>query len=182
MIFREEIDSFQALRVRDVIRQGLLIATYITVALVSWRCLILFTQAPGTLVVVISGSMEPGYHRGDLLFLHRRFEDNPIQAGDVVVYNLPGRTIPIVHRVVRIHERTRDGKRLFLTKGDNNARDDRFLYPLGVDWVEEDQIIGKSFAYVPRIGYLTIAMTEIPFTRYLSLGLILFFMLVVDED
>ncbi len=54
-------------------------------------------------VVVLSGSMEPGFHRGDILFLN--MGKAPIRTGEVVVFNLEGREIAIVHRVIKVHER-----------------------------------------------------------------------------
>ena len=45
--------------------------------------------------------MEPAFQRGDLLFLWNR--DVDIEVGEVVVYNVKGKDIPIVHRVVRKH-------------------------------------------------------------------------------
>ena len=50
-----------------------------------------------------SGSMEPAFHRGDLLFLTNLHED-PIRVGEIVVFNIEGRDIPIVHRVIKVHE------------------------------------------------------------------------------
>lgn len=54
-------------------------------------------------VVVLSGSMEPGFYRGDILFLN--MGNSPIRAGEIVVFSLDGRDIPIVHRVIKVHER-----------------------------------------------------------------------------
>lgn len=54
-------------------------------------------------VVVLSGSMEPAYYRGDILFL--TMGKRPVRVGEVVVFNIEGRDIPIVHRVVKVHER-----------------------------------------------------------------------------
>lgn len=51
-----------------------------------------------------SGSMEPAFHRGDLLFLTNNKED-PIRAGEIVVFKVEGRDIPIVHRVIKLHEK-----------------------------------------------------------------------------
>lgn len=51
-----------------------------------------------------SGSMEPAFHRGDLLFLTNRVED-PIRVGEIVVFRIEGREIPIVHRVLKVHEK-----------------------------------------------------------------------------
>jgi signal peptidase len=47
--------------------------------------------------------MEPAFRRGDLLFLTHDTEA-PIRIGEIVVYKLPGREIPIVHRVLDLHE------------------------------------------------------------------------------
>ena len=52
------------------------------------------------IVVVLSGSMEPGYWRGDILFLN--MGKAPFRAGEVVVFNLKERDIPIVHRVIKV--------------------------------------------------------------------------------
>ena len=54
-------------------------------------------------VVVLSGSMEPGYYRGDILFL--TFFDEPIKVGDVIVFKLKDQEIPIVHRAIAIQEK-----------------------------------------------------------------------------
>lgn len=43
--------------------------------------------------------MEPAFQRGDLLFLWNRAPR--AELGEVVVYNVRGKDIPIVHRVVR---------------------------------------------------------------------------------
>jgi Peptidase S24-like len=54
-------------------------------------------------VVVLSGSMEPGFYRGDILFLN--MGNKPVRVGEVVVFNLDGRDIPIVHRVIKVCSR-----------------------------------------------------------------------------
>ena len=47
--------------------------------------------------------MVPAFFRGDLLFLTNYCED-PIRAGEIVVFKIDGRDIPIVHRVIKLHE------------------------------------------------------------------------------
>ena len=54
-----------------------------------------------------SGSMEPAFQRGDILFLTNH--DDPIRAGEIVVFKIKDRDIPIVHRVMKVHEKV-DGK------------------------------------------------------------------------
>lgn len=51
-----------------------------------------------------SGSMEPAFYRGDLLFLTHNEED-PVRVGDILVFRIEGREIPNVHRVIKIHEK-----------------------------------------------------------------------------
>ena len=65
-------------------------------------------------VVVLSGSMEPGFYRGDILFLNMGHQ--PIRAGEIVVFNIDQRDIPIVHRVIKVHERQPGGEVDVLTK------------------------------------------------------------------
>lgn len=48
--------------------------------------------------------MEPAFHRGDLLFL-TNYKEDPIRVGDIVVFKIKGRDIPIVHRVITLHEK-----------------------------------------------------------------------------
>ena len=51
-----------------------------------------------------SGSMEPAFYRGDLLFL-TNYNEEPIRVGEIVVFKVEGREIPIVHRVLKVHEK-----------------------------------------------------------------------------
>ena len=54
--------------------------------------------------MLCSGSMEPAFHRGDLLFLTNP-TDEPVRVGEIVVFKIEGRDIPIVHRVLKVHEK-----------------------------------------------------------------------------
>ena len=66
-----------------------------------WKGLSVITDSPSPIVVVLSGSMEPAFQRGDLLFLWNRNVVADTSVGEVVVYNVRGKDIPIVHRIVR---------------------------------------------------------------------------------
>jgi len=55
-------------------------------ALLIWKTLMLITLCESPVVVVLSGSMEPAYFRGDLLFLTNY--EGPVEVGDVIVYQL----------------------------------------------------------------------------------------------
>jgi signal peptidase I len=105
--------------------------------------------------------MEPAVHRGDLLVLTNYVKQQPLTVGDIVVYKLRDRGVPIVHRIVKVHE---DASRAVdvLTKGDNNLPDDRELYGGGMKWLERDMIVGRSCAFLPHAGMLTILMNDYP--------------------
>ena len=68
------------------------------------------TESESPVVVVLSGSMEPAFHRGDILFLHMGF--TPFRAGDIVVFKVADREIPIVHRAVSYTHLTLPTKRI----------------------------------------------------------------------
>lgn len=70
----------------------------------SWKSLILFTGSESPVVVVLSGSMEPAFYRGDILFLN--MGTAPLRTGEIVVYqkSLKDADIPIVHRIIQVHE------------------------------------------------------------------------------
>lgn len=76
---------------------GLVLST----AFMMWKGLSVATDSPSPIVVVLSGSMEPAFQRGDLLFLWNRNLVQDTDVGEIVVYNVRGKDIPIVHRVVR---------------------------------------------------------------------------------
>lgn len=54
--------------------------------------------------ISLPGSMEPAFHRGDLLFL-TNYPEEPVRVGEIVVFKVEGRDIPIVHRVLKLHEK-----------------------------------------------------------------------------
>lgn len=110
-------------------------------ALMIWKSLMVLTESESPVVVVLSGSMEPAFHRGDILFLHMGY--SAFRAGDIVVFKVADRDIPIVHRVIKVHEKP-SGVVDILTKGDNNSVDDRGLYASGQSWINKEHIIGRA--------------------------------------
>ncbi|EGY16624.1 Signal peptidase complex catalytic subunit SEC11 like protein [Verticillium longisporum] len=144
---------------------GLILST----AFMMWKGLSVITDSPSPIVVVLSGSMEPAFQRGDLLFLWNRNLLRETDVGEVVVYNVKDKDIPIVHRVVRKFGAGASAK--LLTKGDNNAADDTELYARGQDYLERQDIIGSVVAYIPFVGYVTILLSEHPWLKTVMLGI-----------
>jgi signal peptidase len=118
------------------------------------------TESP--IVVVVSGSMEPQIHEGDLLFVmgidaedikNGTAED---KDGDIIVFNAQGLwhsapIEPIVHRVIGKYQI--GDIWYFRTKGDANAIPDQALVP-------EDRVIGVVVGGIPYIGWVKIFLTE----------------------
>ncbi|KFQ33860.1 Signal peptidase complex catalytic subunit SEC11C, partial [Merops nubicus] len=127
--------------------------------LMIWKGLMVITDCKSPIVVVLSGSMEPAIHRGDLLFL-TNFQDDPLRAGEIVAFKVEDRDIPIVHRVIKIHEK-KNGNIKFLTKGDNNVADDRGLYK-GQKWLERKDVVGRVRGCLPYVGLVAIIVIEYP--------------------
>lgn len=86
------------------IYQVLSFGMIVSSALMIWKGLMVVTGSESPIVVVLSGSMEPAFHRGDLLFL-TNYPDEPVRVGEIVVFKVEGRDIPIVHRVLKLHEK-----------------------------------------------------------------------------
>ena len=74
--------------------------------------------------VMESGSMSPKIHVGDLVVSSR---SNDIKENDLARYYEPNRTIPTIHRVIRIEDR--DGETVYRTKGDANQTEDLYILP-----------------------------------------------------
>jgi signal peptidase I len=172
---------------RQTALQVLNFALVLSTAFMLWKTLSILSNSPSPIVVVLSGSMEPAFQRGDLLFLWNR--DHTAEVGEIVVYNVRGKDIPIVHRVVRsFHtsstspspDGSTDGngpvevppKTKLLTKGDNNVADDTELYARGQSYLDrKEDIIGSVRGYVPAVGYVTIMLSEHPWLKTVMLGI-----------
>lgn len=118
--------------------------------------------------VVISGSMEPRIHTGDVVVIKKTTQD--LAAGHLVTFHdqaQPGRIM--THRLV---QRREDGQ--WITKGDANANQDSTPVP-------ESAIIGQPKLVVPAIGLPTYwrATGTYPTARLVLLGLVGVALLVV---
>lgn len=116
--------------------------TVIVVLVVVFAVLLIGVRLFGVQVYsVISGSMEPEYPVGSLIYV-KEVEPTEIDVGDVITYVLPSET-PSTHRVVRIDEENQ----LFYTKGDANKTED------GAP-VHFKNLIGTPVFKIPYLGYV----------------------------
>ncbi|XP_073106039.1 uncharacterized protein [Elaeis guineensis] len=164
----DSVQSIRSLQIRQLLSQIVTLGTIGALALIIWKVLMCVTGSESPVVVVLSGSMEPGFQRGDILFL--QMSKDPIRAGEIVVFHVDGRDIPIVHRVIKVHEQQDTGEVNILTKGDNNFIDDRPLYAQGQLWLQQHHIMGRAVGLFPYVGWVTIIMTEKPILKYLLIG------------
>lgn len=154
---------------RQLAAQILNFALVLSTAFMMWKGLSVVSDSSSPIVVVLSGSMEPAFQRGDLLFLWNRGLDT--QVGEIVVYNVKGKDIPIVHRVVRRYGGGKTPLRL-LTKGDNNIADDTELYATSQSFLtRKEDVVGSVVGFIPFVGYVTILLSENPWMKQVMLGL-----------
>lgn len=101
---------------------------------------------------VISGSMEPTYHVGSLIYV-KKVPPEKIQVGDPITFVLNEDLVVATHRVIEIDAANQQ----FFTKGDaNNAPD-------GAP-VHFNNLIGKPMFTIPQLGYFSTWVTEPPGT------------------
>ncbi len=123
--------------------------------------IVLFT-ASQHLNVVVSGSMEPVFYRGDIVIVEKtnffgfhEFDPHDVKVGDIVVYNAVWHNSPVVHRIVNITEI--NGTTYYEIKGDNNQRSDPY-------YVSPEQIQERVLTFndqpliIPKLGYITIIL------------------------
>ncbi len=95
---------------------------------------------------VLSGSMEPTYHTGALLYV-KEVDPAELQAGDVITFMLNEETVA-THRVLEVVPDEEDPSVLrFRTKGDANEAEDGRL-------VHYKNIIGTPVFSLPYLGYV----------------------------
>ncbi|KAL0562008.1 hypothetical protein IC582_002456 [Cucumis melo] len=175
----DTLDSIGSIKLRQLLSQAVSLGLIVTSALIIWKALMCITGSESPVVVVLSGSMEPGFKRGDILFLH--MSKDPIRTGEIVVFHIDGREIPIVHRVIKVHERQDSGEVDVLTKGDNNYGDDRLLYAQGQKWLQRQHIMGRAVGFLPYVGWVTIIMTERPIIKYILVGALGLLVLISND-
>ncbi|KAJ3019136.1 UNVERIFIED_CONTAM: Signal peptidase complex catalytic subunit S11C [Siphonaria sp. JEL0065] len=176
----EIFGSFKHMSIRQILHQILNFFLVVSSALAMWKGLAVVTNSESPIVVVLSESMEPAFQRGDLLLLS--MFNTPIRVGDITVFKIEGKDIPIVHRVLEVHDDAVKGKQYLLTKGDNNPVDDRGLYNRNQMWVTEKEVVGRVTAYLPYIGMATIIMNDYPQLKVVLLGVMGLFVLITEEE
>ncbi|KAK9051250.1 hypothetical protein SSX86_027877 [Deinandra increscens subsp. villosa] len=175
-----QIQTIKSFHFRKPITQLVTMGMVMTSALIIWKGLMCIAGTEAPIVVVLSGSMEPGFKRGDILFMRK--SKDPIRAGDILSFSVDGHKIPILHRAITVHEHQNTGEVDVLTKGDNNSfGDDMFLYAEGQMWLKQHHITGRAIGFLPYVGWVTIILTEQPLVKYIVLG-VLGLLVVISKE
>ena len=123
---------------------------------------------------VLSGSMEPTYHTGSLIYV-KKIDPAEIQPGQVITFLLDADTIA-THRVTAVvPDEEEPGTLRFRTKGDANNAEDGSL-------VHYKNVIGTPVFTIPYLGYLANYIQHPPGTYVaISVGAILLLLVFLPD-
>ena len=106
---------------------------------------------------VVSGSMEPTYSVGDLLYI-KEVDVNTIKVGDPITFLLNDELAVATHRVVRVDAENQH----FYTQGDSNTTED-------TGFVHFKNVIGVPQFSIPLLGYVS-DFVQNPPGMYITIG------------
>ena len=110
---------------------------------------------------VLSGSMEPVYSPGDLIYV-KDVDYRQLQTGDIITFMLSEDTVA-THRIVEVVPDGDDPTVLrYRTRGDANAAEDGTL-------VHYKNVIGSPVFAIPKLGYL-VSYISAPPGMYVAIG------------
>ena len=128
---------------------------------------------------VLSGSMEPTYHTGSLIYV-KEVDPYELEAGDVITFMLDEDTLA-THRIVEVVPDGEDAAVIrFRTKGDANDAEDGSL-------VHYKNVVGTPVFSIPYLGYAANYIQHPPGTYVaIAAGAILLMLVFIpdlfDED
>lgn len=106
---------------------------------------------------VLSGSMEPTYHTGSLIYV-KKADPQDIKVGDPITFVLDENLTVATHRVIEIDEASQH----FYTKGDANE------YP-DASPVHFNNLLGRPSFTIPYMGYVANYIQNPP-GRYIAIA------------
>ena len=132
-----------------------LISNLIVIIAVALAILLVGLKFTGLQIyTVISGSMEPTYHVGSLIYV-KKVDPSTLKIKDPITFELSDKTIA-THRIVEIvKDEENPNIYKFRTKGDANENVDANL-------VEPNKVLGKAYFTVPYLGYLATYIQSYP--------------------
>ena len=123
---------------------------------------------------VLSGSMEPTYHVGSLIYV-KDVDPFELESGEVITFMLDENTVA-THRIVEVVPDEEDASVVrFRTKGDANENADGSL-------VHYKNVIGSPVFTIPQLGYVVSYIQNPPGTYVaISAGAILLLLVFLPD-
>ncbi|KAI4965081.1 hypothetical protein ZWY2020_057529 [Hordeum vulgare] len=144
------------MKIRHVLTQSVTFLVMVVALLVLVpEGLMLVTGVKAPAMAVLSESMEPGIKKGDMVFVHNK-SNQPFHVGRSFFSKLMASNF----RLSIVHKHPDTGEIQVLTKGDNNSVDDRFLYPIGQQWLQPHDIIGRVAGHLSYVGWPSVFISE----------------------
>ena len=124
--------------------------------------------------VVLSGSMEPTYHTGSLIYV-KKVDATKLSEGTVITFMLDEDTIA-THRIVGVVPDEEDPSVIrYRTKGDANANEDGGL-------VHYKNVVGTPIFSIPQLGYFANYIQHPPGTYVaISAGALILLLMFLPE-
>ena len=134
------------------------VTTVLVVLVVVFAVFLMGSRLVGLQVFnVISGSMEPTYSVGDLLYV-KTVDPDSVKVGDPITFVLNEDLMVATHRVVAIDSENR----MFTTKGDANETED-------ASPVHFNNLVGIPVFAIPLLGYVS-AYIQSPPGMYVAIA------------
>ena len=134
----------------------IMVSLIVILAVLLWGCRLLGMEV----FVVQSGSMEPAYHVGSLVYV-KPVDVSKLQVGDVITFEMGG-GVRGTHRIVEVRNDQDD--LMFITKGDANEVTDNMP-------VLPEAIVGEVKFTIPYLGFLAVYMQQPPGT-YVTISVV----------
>ena len=147
------------------------LSTLIVIAVVALAILLAGGRIVGlTPYVVLSGSMEPTYHTGSLIY-DKKVDPFTLKEGDVITFMVSEDTLA-THRIVGVvPDEDEPGTIRFRTKGDANDAEDGTL-------VHYKNVVGTPVFTIPYLGYFSNWITHAP-GKYIAITAAVVFLILL---
>ena len=147
------------------------LSTLIVIAVVALAILLAGVRIVGlTPYVVLSGSMEPTYHTGSLIY-DKKVDPFTLKEGDVITFLVSEDTLA-THRIVGVvPDEDEPGTIRFRTKGDANDAEDGTL-------VHYKNVVGTPVFTIPYLGYFSNWITHAP-GKYIAITAAVVFLILL---
>ncbi|WP_455682711.1 signal peptidase I [Thomasclavelia sp.] len=147
-----------------------IISTFIFIVLIALAGILFVPKAFNIQpTAVLSGSMEPTYPVGSLIFVDHNVSKDDIEVGKAITFKISDTTL-VTHRVVEIND-----KGEYVTKGDANKSNDG-------DEVKFENVVGMPKFVIPYLGYIaTYATTKSGMILLITIILVLILLTFIPD-